>query len=339
MISLSRCDIYQKIFDSALVAIGVTDPSGKFILVNRAWSEYMGYSAEESKDLDIDAITPPCDRRTSSKNYSKIIKSKTKSFRKLRSYLRKDGSQFWADLFVSPIVDNDGSVTGVLGIFINIDQMVQANEKSKSLNEKLEALNQEITAANIEINLKNQELKKAYLELENIATTDMLTGMNNRRILNDVLMKELNRSKRTNRSVAIGIADLDGFKKINDTYGHDCGDEVLKVVAKILTQSIRLTDTVGRWGGEEFLFVFPETDCTGASIVFERIRKAVETHHFVYKGSKIPITITIGFSYHLDNFEESLMLDEADKALYQGKRNGKNQVVCYGDVCSHPVQA
>jgi len=326
-------ELYEKVFESALVAIGITNNDGRFIIVNQAWCDNMGYSISEATRLKLCDITPPEDIDESDCNYMKMLNREIRSFRKVKQYLRKDGSCFWADLNISSIENNLGEVIGVLGIFINIDQMVKAEERSRALSEKLEKLNNELIKVNTDVTQKNQQLYATYKELERVARYDSLTGIYNRRVLEDILATEIKRSLRTKRSFAIAIADLDNFKHVNDTYGHDCGNEVLKATAQIFLSSIRSIDTVGRWGGEEFLFILPETSCEGAIIVLERVRQRVHDLDFHYKGTKVDISVTIGFSYQNDNFTAENLLDESDKALYIGKRNGKNQVVCFANVC------
>ncbi|NCB31969.1 MAG: GGDEF domain-containing protein, partial [Clostridia bacterium] len=116
---------------------------------------------------------------------------------------------------------------------------------------------------------------------------------------------------------------------VNDTYGHDAGDEVLKALAKVLIGGIRVTDTVGRWGGEEFLFVLPETSKEGARVVLDRIRKRVSEINLRYRDVVIPLTISIGMSYCERKCERDSILKEADLALYEAKHAGKNRVLCY----------
>ena len=121
--------------------------------------------------------------------------------------------------------------------------------------------------------------------------------------------------------------DIDKFKNINDTYGHQCGDEVLKTVASTIRQLLRKYDFVARWGGEEFLAVLPETEIHGAKIVAERFRQSIESLHIKYTDIEIPVTVTLGVS----QFDGELGIDKsiqlADEALYDGKMNGRNQVV------------
>ena len=122
---------------------------------------------------------------------------------------------------------------------------------------------------------------------------------------------------------------IDDFKKVNDTYGHDCGDIILIEIANIFQRNIRLTDSVGRWGGEEFLFILTETTAEGAYIAMDRIRKAVAAEIFDYRQNPIEITLTIGLSFHHGDPSSKEIVNQADQALYRGKKNGKNQLVNY----------
>lgn len=327
-------ELYLRIFENAVVAIGVTDRNGDYILVNKAWCEFMGYSSQEAKTMNVQDITPPEDRETSQNAFDILMSGEQASIRKRRRYLRKDGSAFWADLYVSAIHDGQQNPTGVLGIFTNIDREVQAEHSQNELTGYLEKLNDDLQNAHAAMAQKNAELQKAYSEMEQLARHDALTNLYNRRTLDDIIRSEIQRSIRTHRGFAIAIADIDNFKKINDGYGHDCGDYVLKTLALIFREQVRTTDTVGRWGGEEFLFIFPETTCEGARIVLERVRTTVEAHEFSFNNRSFRISITAGFSFHTSQFDADVITKEADNALYKGKNSGKNKVVCSQDECS-----
>ena len=331
---LQSQELYLSIFENAVVAIGVTDKNGNYLLVNKAWCEFMGYTSAEAKTLNVMDLTPPEDRLTSQNTFDILISGKQTPLRKRRRYLRKDGSIFWADLYVSAIHDKDKKPAGVLGIFTNIDREVKAEHAQNELTGYLEKLSEDLQNAHAAMSNKNAELQKAYTEMEQLARHDALTGLYNRRTLDDIIHSEIQRSIRTHRGFAIAIADIDNFKKINDGYGHDCGDYVLKSLALIFREQIRTTDTVGRWGGEEFLFVFPETTCEGARIVLERVRETIAEHDFHFDNRDFKISITAGFSFHSSQYDAGIITKEADTALYNGKNNGKNQVVCFQAECT-----
>ena len=192
-------------------------------------------------------------------------------------------------------------------------QMKQLNEHQKYLEEQVQK--------------RTQELENAKNQLEIISKTDELTGLPNRRDLREKIQQEAHRATRMNRNFCFIFIDIDKFKNINDTYGHQCGDEVLKTVASTIRQLLRKYDFVARWGGEEFLAVLPETEIQGAKIVAERFRQSIESLHIKYTDIEIPVTVTLGVS----QFDGELGIDKsiqlADEALYDGKMNGRNQVV------------
>lgn len=320
MVSLNVESLYSKIFYSAVVAIGVTDANGRYVLVNPTWNDYLGYSSAEAMELNIKDVTPEEDWKTSITSFEYMISKKGRTMRKKRRYKRKDGTLFWADLYASSLYDDNNQPVGILGVFVDVDKQVLAEQLQQELYRGIEILNHELSIANA--------------ELKRLARRDALTGLYNRRVLEELLEQESSRSFRTKRGFGVAIADLDNFKHINDTYGHDCGDMVLKKIAEIFRSCIRTTDRVGRWGGEEFLFVFTETSCQGAMIVIERIRAKVEQNEFMWGNTRVPVTLTLGLSFHHGDKDGKVMVSEADLALYKGKNTGKNQVVCYQDRCT-----
>ena len=133
--------------------------------------------------------------------------------------------------------------------------------------------------------------------------------------------------KRSGRVLTIALSDVDDFKRVNDAFGHEFGDRVLKRVAEILRSQVREQDIVARWGGEEFIFLFPETDLSGATVVAEKIRAKIERDELTAPGQPLQVTLTLGLAEvsRDDSLEASMA--RADRALYEGKRLGKNRVV------------
>ena len=158
------------------------------------------------------------------------------------------------------------------------------------------------------------------------ATLDPLTGLYNRRHF--ISIADYEYAKRENTPLTLILADIDHFKKINDTYGHEVGDIVLKTFSKLLLNELREEDTLSRWGGEEFLFLLPNTTLDKASEVAERIRSDIENYNFIYADSKpLHITCTFGIAEckKSETFDETL--SRTDEALYKGKYEGRNQIV------------
>ncbi len=182
-----------------------------------------------------------------------------------------------------------------------------------------------------ELEFKNHSLTKLSKKLEQMASTDFLTGLLNRRAILKKIQEEKIRFKRAKKPFVLILIDIDNFKNINDVYGHNVGDDVLKKFAQTLKASIREQDFVARWGGEEFLLFLPETNLKGGEILAEKIREIISTTDFpINKNIKIKITITAGVSAYNDiGKEEDEILKEIDIALYKGKREGKNIVVVF----------
>ena len=169
--------------------------------------------------------------------------------------------------------------------------------------------------------------KKEKEKAENISKHDYLTQLLTRREGMDRFRCLIKYSKRTNRDLSMIMMDLDDFKRVNDTYGHICGDHVLRQVAKSIKKCIRQTDIAMRWGGEEFLVILPETNRTKAYMIAERIRKDIENTNFECAKNEFKVTITCGVTMFDHSLEEDENIEKADQALYKGKRSGKNKTV------------
>lgn len=170
------------------------------------------------------------------------------------------------------------------------------------------------------------QLTETLKKLEEAASTDELTGLINRREINRVLKYAYHQVDRTRRPTSIVIMDLDHFKNVNDSYGHACGDYVLKTVAEIFRTYFRVSDHVARWGGEEFLVVMPDTDIRTAQQVVQRILNKVERSAMHFENQHIPMTISAGIAELDANQELKVSLNLADERLYQAKAFGRNQV-------------
>lgn len=170
------------------------------------------------------------------------------------------------------------------------------------------------------------ELKRAKEKLIRMAITDELTGLVNRRYFMGRLLHEYERTKRYKSVFTVLMIDLDYFKNVNDTYGHQAGDTVLRTVSDSMKLSLRLSDIIGRIGGEEFAVILPETEINTAMLISERLRKSVDDQDINHKNCKIKITISIGASQSLkDDLSIDDVLQRADSALYKAKDNGRNK--------------
>lgn len=180
----------------------------------------------------------------------------------------------------------------------------------------------------IEVTLSNAEAyeKKAQNELQKLSLTDDLTQIANRRKINEVLQNEMDRANRQGTNLSIALFDIDNFKNVNDQHGHLAGDEVLIQLAALVKQTIRKTDFIGRWGGEEFLLVLPEETAANAALLCEKLRILVQESKF----DKVNDSITCSFGiaeYYPEMASIEYFVQNADKALYQAKEEGKNRIV------------
>jgi diguanylate cyclase (GGDEF)-like protein len=177
----------------------------------------------------------------------------------------------------------------------------------------------------------NETLRQKNFELHEISIRDSLTGLYNRKHLMETLDKEVSRSQRHNHSFSFLVVDIDHFKEYNDTYGHLAGDEVLRRLASVFTESIRSSDYAARYGGEEFIILLPETGIEQGVEAAERIRTMVAEEAFGGEGESIKVTISVGVSsYPEDGEDAESVIRNADAALYEAKELGRNRVVLAG---------
>lgn len=191
----------------------------------------------------------------------------------------------------------------------------------KDSNKKLEELNKTLEE---KVEEKTQSLIQANKKLNQLASKDSLTNIFNRRMLEEFINQETIKSKRYKYNLSLIMVDIDHFKDVNDRYGHQIGDEVLIKLTKIISLNIRKADVFGRWGGEEFIVLLPETNIEKAYIVAENIRKKVEKYNFGLVGTK---TVSLGITEF--KFDEDMLefVKRADDAMYEAKRSGRNKVI------------
>jgi len=169
-------------------------------------------------------------------------------------------------------------------------------------------------------------------KLLDMTKLDPLTRLYNRSHLEKRFSEELERARRHGNIFSVIMIDIDFFKKINDSYGHLCGDQTLRQLAKMLQQMVRAMDIVSRYGGEEFCCVLPETRAENALVLAERLRSAVEASDILYGDEKFRITISLGIAeYSPERTTREELVGAADAALYRAKHEGRNRVVCAGD--------
>ena len=181
---------------------------------------------------------------------------------------------------------------------------------------------------------RNSKLEDALNTIQKLASVDSLTGLLNRRAFHDIARHALEHKRRTDTPISLALGDVDKFKQINDSYGHAVGDEVLTEIASRLTNSLRGTDVVVRWGGEEFLCFFPTTDIKAAKALAEKLRLAVSAYPISTAFGEFNVAITFGLAEVNDDVQDAIR--RADKALYEGKHMGGN--VCRLGVAPPPQE-
>jgi two-component system cell cycle response regulator len=190
--------------------------------------------------------------------------------------------------------------------------------------------NELVARVRTQIRLKRyaEELRSHVQAAMELAVVDPLTGLNNRRYLESHLVSLLDQAARTGRPLSAMIVDIDHFKRVNDSFGHDCGDEVLKIFAARVKRAVRGADLMCRFGGEEFVVVMPDTKLSIARIVGERIREAVASAPFsIEQGARaIPVTVSIGVAASGLGDTPDALFKRADRALYLSKNSGRNRV-------------
>jgi diguanylate cyclase (GGDEF)-like protein/PAS domain S-box-containing protein len=211
-----------------------------------------------------------------------------------------DGTGIWVEISTYPILDEDGSVSHTIEYTRDITDRKRSEEEKRLLIEKLEYL----------------------------SSTDGLTGLKNRRALTDSLIYEMDRAKRYNSDLSLILCDIDNFKEINDACGHDAGDRALQTIAAALKTILRKADIAGRYGGDEFMLILPETSVKGAERIAEKILSVVRNAEMDFmKDKSIRLSLSIGLSsFEMDSDNTDSFIKRTDDAMYASKESGRDRV-------------
>ena len=214
------------------------------------------------------------------------------------------------------------TIAGHMEHFRGVEQArdQQAQERIQELNDRIRKMEKE-----------SEELQSKVIRERELAHIDPLTQVRNRMAYMERMELDYARWKRYQTPLSLIVIDIDFFKKINDNYGHIAGDKVLHTIAQLLLKNIRETDFLARYGGEEFVIVMPDTHTAAALGVAEKLRMAVETCGFHYRGESVPITISCGVSEFGENSTPATVFEQADKALYRAKEEGRNRCKASGE--------
>ena len=229
-------------------------------------------------------------------------------------YGRAEPKRVVQSLGVVPLVRPEGVVGAIV---------VEGNEAYRVRGESVRALR--LLGAIAAVSLESQF---EYEEIERRARTDALTGLSNRRHFEEQMERLLDECDRYGGPVSLVVADIDHFKLVNDSYGHDTGDVVLQIVAKVFRDGVRTVDIVARYGGEEIACLLPQTDLQGAREFAERMRRTIESRPIPAKGREIPVTVSFGVATYGGDppVPRAKLFSLADRALYRSKEQGRNRV-------------
>jgi diguanylate cyclase (GGDEF)-like protein/PAS domain S-box-containing protein len=285
---------FRSAFDNAPIGLTMIDVRegsvGKLLKVNRALCVMTGYSAEELLGMDIRSLTHPDDVPDTDASLARASQGSSKRYQTEKRYIRRDGTVLWVSVTASVIIDEEGRPSYAL------------------------AHVQDIT-----------DRKENEAKLTQMALHDTLTGLANRALLMEQLDQSLYRATRHNRHVAVLFLDLDRFKVINDSLGHDAGDELLVTVAQRITSCLRMSDTAARLGGDEFVVVCEEVGGEAEALIVARRLEEAIGQPCIIKGGETVVTASIGVVMAGAEATAESLLRDADAAMYKAKDAGRGR--------------
>jgi diguanylate cyclase (GGDEF)-like protein/PAS domain S-box-containing protein len=299
--------------------------SMRALYINPAMIKIFGYdSVEEFMSIDLPDLYVNIEDRTSLENevqQSGFVRNRELAAKK------KDGTPIWCSVTITAQYDENGGLKLMDGIMEDITARKKIQENLQKNHDQLESRIKERTTDLAQANelLLSEIAERKHVEekLRELSETDPLTMIYNRRKLLEIMMLEIEKAKRHARQLTLIMFDIDSFKKINDQYGHNAGDAILKTSATIICSIVRKIDIFARYGGDEFIVLSPETGLEGALVLAEKIRVAIEQHVYTDAGS---VTVSIGVAELSKDDSGSGFIAKADEALYAAKKKGRNKV-------------
>ena len=288
------------------IGIGVKGPDGRYQLANKAMESLLGKRDGEISGATDEELFPPDIAVRLQKADQEILGGMAAA--RIDMDFPVNGVPMRCLWLKFPVLGPDGKVLSIAAVMIDVSRQEAVAEMRLSL----ERLRQ-----------TNQELQMSLVELNRLASTDKLTGAWNRRRLEEAVINEMDRLKRYDHPLSLLVIDIDFFKKINDKHGHGAGDQVLAELASVVQATIRTTDSLTRWGGEEFVVLCPNTTLSTVSMLAERLREKIATSRF---PAVEHITASIGVAECMAGETWEQWFQRADAALYRAKACGRNQV-------------
>ncbi len=294
-----------------------------------AWFRMLGYDINIFKNdvFTWENVIHPDDYERVMKHFEDYINDRVSEYKIEYRCKKYDDTYLWIQDTGKVVQRIDGNVARMIGAHTNIDEeklskemLLQQNKMLLSNNITLDSLVKERTE---ELTIINKKLQEQINQVQMLASHDALTGLYNRGSFQKLFEKEMHRSKRYAYPLSAVLFDIDDFKKINDTYGHLIGDEVLIGISILVSKIIRDSDIVARWGGEEFIIIFPECDLESSKAKAETIREAIANELF---PSSVHVTCSFGVTTYLKQDTADSLFIRCDNALYKAKANGKNNV-------------
>jgi diguanylate cyclase (GGDEF)-like protein/hemerythrin-like metal-binding protein/PAS domain S-box-containing protein len=295
---------FRLMSDHTPIIIWVSDGAGKRTFFNRAWYDFTGCITESIQTIRWEEYLHPEDKEDYLAQIGAVLTypASMESEYRLRHHT---GDYHWFLERILPRTDSDGVWLGLIASATDITAIKQAEDLVTQSNAVLE-----------------KEVARRTEQLEKLMLTDPLTGVGNRRFLTKGLNDEVLRTQRYHHPLSVAFIDIDHFKVINDKYGHATGDMVLACLARSLQSGLRDCDLLGRFGGEEFVLILPETGLDDALSIAERIRKRVAKLDLLPKGDVV--TVSVGLAELLPDETAEELLARSDKSLYRAKEDGRN---------------
>ena len=303
---------FRSLIEHSTDAITLVNEKGQVTYESPSTRTLTGYTAEERLGRSGFELIHPDDLAGIRAAFASVFTNPAHIESARFRSVRKDGTTWWTEGTAVNLL-HDPSIRAIVINYRDITGRVNAELALREMNEQL--------------NIRMAEIEELHNELRQQALRDPLTGLYNRRYLADALERELARVTREKKPLSIIIMDIDRFKRINDTYGHQTGDQFLKMIANLIAGHSRTSDIACRYGGEEFLLVLPGTSIRTAAIRAEELRTQCNNIRIPHENKNLKVTMSLGvasYPKHGDKAEDILV--KADKALYQSKQKGRNRV-------------